>query len=152
MKLLLPLFFFIVVNYQAVGQGPLFPIRNAFHVLPADAVPPVEFPALVADLNSMSTARNNSLLHFYNLPAPPLAPPRRPPRHLARRAATAPNSLARTASSRRTRTKMRTRTRTRRTQMRPALCKETSLPAPASAPVPFRAGRRAAPVLSRAWG
>jgi hypothetical protein len=68
MKLLLPLLFLIVDNYQAVGQGPLFPIRNAFHVLPADAVPPVEFPALVADLNSMRTARINALLHFYNLP------------------------------------------------------------------------------------
>ena len=45
------LFFLIII--KAAGRGPLIPIRNALNIYPANANPPVEFPASVLDLNSI---------------------------------------------------------------------------------------------------
>ena len=61
------LFFFLMI-IKAAGRGPLIPIRNPHNIFPAHANPPVQFPALVSDLNSMSGARLASLLQFYNQP------------------------------------------------------------------------------------
>ena len=60
------LFFLIII--KAAGRGPLIPIRNAHNIYPANGNPPVEFPASVLDLNSMTIARLTAILQFYNQP------------------------------------------------------------------------------------
>ena len=65
---LMSLLFFFLIIIKASGRGPLIPIRNAHNIFPANANPPVQFPALVSDLNSMNGARLTSLLQFYNQP------------------------------------------------------------------------------------